>query len=297
MMLFTYRKRLKDAMKIRTPDMRRILSDIFKYIQTTWLEKGSSSRVGSTSSKGVRVKEKRKERNSQQILVKPTRTVTPEEMRIRADLSCLTKIYHRHLLNTPVKKTAFSLVRKLPTVFSTTLSDEMFANNVLDEICDCDEINVNDQDFAADIPVEAVDKIGDPSLSTNSNIMKNSRLQEVTINHLLVPVIPMTNAELRDSNICQHSPVISDSNNSYLMLGAKCKSLSSAVPLSSLFMIPILKQKFSLYPEQTRSLNPSAISFETESDAQLQNAHQVFVVFYVYKICSFCNEVFLNSIA
>ena len=284
MMLFTYRKRLKDAMKVRTPDMRRILSDIFKYIQTTWLEKGSSSRVGSTSSKGVRAKEKRQERNSQQILVEPARALTPEEMRIRADLSCLTKIYHRHLLNTPVKKTAFSLVRKLPTIFTTTLSDEMFANNFLDKICACDEINDDDQNFAADISVEAVDKIDDPSLSINSNIIKNSHLQEATVDHLLVPVISVTNAELRDSNFCQYCPVISDSNDSYLMLGAKCKSLSSAVPLSNLFMIPILKQKFSLHPEQIKSSKPSAISFETESDAQLQNARQVFVVFYAYEI-------------
>lgn len=264
-------------MKVRTPDMRRILSDIFKYIQISWLEKGSSSRGGSTTSKAVRVKEKRQERSSLQILDKPTRTVTPEEMRIPADLSCLTKIYHRHLFNTPVKKIAFSLIRNIPTVFSTTLSDGIFANNVLDEICACDEINDSDQDFEAEISVVAVDKIDDPSLSINPKIMKNSHLQEATVDHLLVPLISMTNAELRDSNFSQYSPVISDSNNGYLMLGAKCESLPSAVPLSNLFWIPILKQKFSLHPEQKRNLEASAKSFETKSDAQLQNAHQVFL--------------------
>ena len=246
-------------MNLQRSDMRRSLSDIFKNIQISWLEKVQLRKSGSAPLKSVGVKENGRKINSRQFFNKAAMIVTPKETRLRGDLSTLTKIYRRHLFSTLMKKTSFSLVSKPPTVFLTASKDEMFVNTILDEICACNDINDNDQGSVAEITVEiTVDKTDDLLLSINPSVMKNSSLHGSTVNHLMVPATPTANAEAHDYNYCQYPPVISDLTAGHFLLSIKSKLLHSSIPLSSLFIIPILNQNFSLRSRQMKCLQISA---------------------------------------
>ena len=245
--------------------MRRIISDIFKTIQISWIVKVPSNKFGSGAYKAVSGKEKRRENNSQQIVNKSLSIVTPGERQVLGDLSRWTIIY-RKVFNTPLQKTSFSLASKPPVASSTISCDRLFANTVLDEICACNDINDVDQDYVA--------AIDDHPSSINFTGMKKSNFEESAPNLSAVAATLTSHAEVSDyTNYNSLSPV-SNSTNTHL-LSAKCNFLSSAVPLLNLFEVPVLNQNFSLRSGQMNYPTKSAGSSLVALNDNLRNAQKV----------------------
>jgi hypothetical protein len=245
--------------------MRRIISDIFKTIQISWIVKVPTSKFGSGAYKAVSGKEKRRENNSLQVVNKTLSIVTPGETQIRGDLSRLTNIY-RNVFDTPKQKTAFSLASKPPEASSTISCDRFFANTVLDEICACNDINEVDQDY--------VGTVDDHHSSIKLSGMKKSNFEESASNLSAVAATLTSHAEVRDYTNYNYLSPFSDSTNTHL-LSATCKILSTAVPLSNLFNVPILNQNFSLHSGQMVHPTKGAGSLLIIPNDNIRNAQEV----------------------
>jgi hypothetical protein len=245
--------------------MRRIISDIFKTIQISWIVKVPSSKFGSGAYKAVSGKEKRRDNNLLQVVNKTSSIVTPGETQKRGDLSRLTDIY-RKVFDTPKQKTSFSLASKPTEASSTIPCDRFFANIVLDEICACNDINDVDQDYVA-----AVD---DRHSSIEFAGTKKSNVEESASNLLAVAATLTSHAEVSNYTNDNYLSSVSDSTNTHL-LSAKCKILSTAVPLINLFNVPVLNQNFSLRSGQMVHPTKSARSLLIAPNDNLTNAQEV----------------------
>lgn len=245
--------------------MRRIISDIFKTIQISWIVKVPLSKFGSGAYKAVSGKEKRRENNSLQVGNKTFSIVTPGETQIRGDLSRLTDIY-RKVFDTPKQKTSFSLVSKPPEASSTISCDRFFANTVLDEICACNDINDVDQDYVA--------TVDDHHSSMKFTGMKTSNFDESVSKLSAVAATLTSHAEVSDYTNYNYPSLVSDSTNTQLM-SAKCKIMSTAVQLSNLFNVPVLNQNFSLRSGQMVYPTKSAGSLLIAPNDNLRNAQEV----------------------
>lgn len=250
--------------------MRRIISDIFRTIQISWIVKVPSSKFCSGAYKAVSGQEKRRENNSQQLVHKSFSLVTPGETQVRRDLGRLTDIY-RKVFTTPTQKTSFSLTSKPPVTSSTISCNRLFANTVLDEICACNDINDVDQDCVA--------AIDDHHSSINFTEIEKSNFEESASNLSAVAATLTSHAEVSDYTNYNHLSPVSDSTNTHL-LSARCDFLSSAVPHLNLFKVPAHNQNFSLRSGQINHPTKSAGSSLIALNDSLRNAQEVLVAFH-----------------